>query len=49
MRKIKKSTIYTVMGISSLICTTVKELLVNNKRAKNIAYDMKSHDMIANF
>ena len=44
-----KATIFCVLGISSLICTTVKEFLVNDKRAKNIAYDLKSHDMIANF
>ena len=44
-----KSTIYCSLGISSIICATVKEMLVNEKRVKNLVYDLKSHDMIASF
>lgn len=44
-----KSTIYCSLGISSIICTAVKELLVNKNRIKNVVYDMKTCDMITHF
>ena len=44
-----KSTIYTTLGISSIVCTAVKELLVNKSRIKNVMYDMKTCDIITSF
>lgn len=41
-----KSSIYCALGLSSIVCTTVKQLLVENVKPKTIMYDLKSHDMI---
>lgn len=41
-----KSTIYCTLGISSVVCATVKEMLVNKTRPKSVMYDIKSQDMI---
>lgn len=41
-----KSTIYCALGISSIICSTVKEFVVNDNRAKTVIYDLKNQDMI---
>lgn len=42
-----KSSIYCTLGISSIVCTAVKELLVNQRRIKNVMYDLKTCDMDA--
>lgn len=41
-----KSTIYCSLGISSIICSKVKEFLVNKAGPKSIQYCLKTQDMI---
>lgn len=41
-----KSSMYCVLGISSIVCTAVKEFLVNKKKPKCVMYDLKTYDMI---
>lgn len=42
-----KATVFCALGLSSLICSAVKEILVFGTKPKNIMYDMKRQDMIA--
>lgn len=41
-----KSTMYCSLGLSSIICSTVKEMLVDKSRPKSVMYDLKSQDMM---
>lgn len=41
-----KSTMFTVLGISSIVTATVKEMLVDNTRPNQVQYDLKTQDMI---
>lgn len=41
-----KSTIYCVLGLSSLICTTVKNFLVEEIYRSQILFDVKTFDMV---
>lgn len=41
-----KSTMYCALGLSAIICSTIKEITVNNTRPKSVVYDLKSQDMM---
>lgn len=41
-----KSTMFGALGLSSVICATVKEILVNKSKPKSVMWDLGCQDMI---
>lgn len=42
----RKATIYTALSLAGIVCTVVKQFLVDGVKPKSILYDIPSHDMI---